>query len=569
VWLLVGIPGFWIAAAAGMLYAPERLFLPFATEIAVSILCAVSVDILNAYGLLDKLRMFLRFRTRRAANGTSTAVKTVRVPIRRVLLHASYAPLLAGVSLYLLLSGIAGERRILQTAETMLTNTEQGMRNIVNTWSERDRLTLRLGGAVEQFRLRRVYESLDINIHGAMVLYSAEGDIAQLVVSGPAAVNDPTAVNAPIQSGRTGVTPDPLNDLRAFQPDNMYAFPLGNGVEMLSVTRETGGMPRFWQSALFSRTFSLEGQQVALLLPIQVLDAFLDQQVQLMLTAGPFVLLTLLLLIIVSRKLETSLNHLADGTTELLRNLHQGGQPDIPKSGILEVDALAENFLFMNRTLEDLFGELQTVNDDLVIQSEQLRKSESELFRLAHFDVLTQLPNRQYLRVQAFRIQEELSRQQDSGRFSLLLVDLDKFKPINDRYGHAVGDMLLQEVGQVFRHVVGDEVDTGDFSARLGGDEFVSVLRHKTREQVRAIADALIKALSTPFKVAGVEATIACSVGVSHYPEDGQEFSVLLRRADLAMYQAKARGGNCWAEYTMPVGQRDGGDPDEKKSWMR
>jgi diguanylate cyclase (GGDEF)-like protein len=304
---------------------------------------------------------------------------------------------------------------------------------------------------------------------------------------------------------------------------------------------------------------------VALLLPIQVLDAFLDQQVQLMLTAGPFVLLTLLLLIIVSRKLETSLNHLADGTTELLRNLHQGGQPDIPKSGILEVDALAENFLFMNRTLEDLFGELQTVNDDLVIQSEQLRKSESELFRLAHFDVLTQLPNRQYLRVQAFRIQEELSRQQDSGRFSLLLVDLDKFKPINDRYGHAVGDMLLQEVGQVFRHVVGDEVDTGDFSARLGGDEFVSVLRHKTREQVRAIADALIKALSTPFKVAGVEATIACSVGVSHYPEDGQEFSVLLRRADLAMYQAKARGGNCWAEYTMPVGQRDGGDPDEKK----
>ena len=314
-------------------------------------------------------------------------------------------------------------------------------------------------------------------------------------------------------------------------------------------------MPRFWQTAVFARTFSLENQLVTLLLPIQALDAFMDQQVQLMMTAGPFVLLVLLLLIIVSRRLEVSLNHLADGTTELLRHITERKLQDIPSSGILEVDALADNFRFMNQTLEDLFGELQTANDELVAQSVQLRRSEAELFRLAHFDVLTQLPNRYYLRVQALRLQERFEQPDaGAGGFALLLVDLDKFKPINDQYGHSVGDLVLQEIGNHFRRIVGDDVDTGDFTARMGGDEFVAVLINKPREVIHGIADALVAAISAPFSVAGAEVTLACSIGISHYPEDGTAFGSLLRKADLAMYKAKERGGNCWAAHDEPAG---------------
>lgn len=516
VWLVAAIPGFLFVARTGLLYAPDRLMLQFVTEISVSILSAVLADILYAYGVLPSLLL-------------GKQAEAVRVPIRRVLLHASYTPLMVGVSLYLILSGVTGERRILDTASQTLRSAEQSLRMTVAAWSQKDLVALKLGGTLQQIRLEQVFLGLENRMPGSMVLYDPSGAVVRTV------------------STQTGMTP--------VDPTAMLSYQLDTGLEMLSQTGRSGGMPRFWQTAVFARTFSLENQLVTLLLPIQSLDAFLDQQAQLMMTAGPFVLLVLLLLIVVSRRLEVSLNHLADGTTELLRHLTERKQQAIPSSGILEVDALADNFRFMNQTLEDLFGELQTANDELVAQSEQLRRSETELFRLAHFDVLTQLPNRYYLRVQALRLQERFGQPDaEPGGFAMLLVDLDKFKPINDKYGHSVGDLVLQEISNHFRRIVGDDVDAGDFTARMGGDEFVAVLINKSREVIHDIADALVSAILAPFTVAGVVVTLACSIGISHFPEDGTEVRSLLRRADLAMYKAKERGGNCWAEHNEHTG---------------
>ena len=516
VWILAGLPALWIASATGVLYAAERLTLSFAIEMSVSVLCAVLAEILNAYGVLPKL-----IRTERRSY--------VRVPVRRMLLHVTYAPLMGAMFFYLVFSGQSGERRIIATAQDILSNAEQSMLATVESWSQKERQELALGSTLQRVRLQHAFVSLESHMPGTMVLFDTNGKVVQTTYA--------------------------RGEDTTFDLSTMWSLTLPSGMQLLSETGPTGGMTRFWQTAVFSRTLSLHGQRTAFLLPIHSVDSFLDQQVQLILTAGPFLLVGLLLLIVVSRKIEVSLNHLADGTTELLQHLSDGRQHNIPKSGILEVDALADNFLFMNKTLDDLFGELQAVNDDLVSQSDQLRRSEAELFRLAHFDVLTQLPNRYYLRIQMRRILEQVG--ETDGNLALLLVDLDKFKPINDVYGHSVGDLVLQEVGNQFRRIVGDKVENGDFSARLGGDEFVAIVLNKPNAEVRTIAEKLVKALSTPFSVAEIEARIACSVGISYWPTDGKELGTLLRRADLAMYTAKQQGGNCWAEFGQETGEND------------
>jgi diguanylate cyclase (GGDEF)-like protein len=109
--------------------------------------------------------------------------------------------------------------------------------------------------------------------------------------------------------------------------------------------------------------------------------------------------------------------------------------------------------------------------------------------------------------------------------------------------------LVLQEVGNQFRRVIGDDVEVGDFSARLGGDEFVVALFDKSTGEVLETAEAINEALAAPITVADITVRIASSIGISYWPDDGSELGVLLRKADLAMYMAKNRGGNCWAEF--------------------
>lgn len=514
VWILVGAPGFWISAWAGWLDAPQSLLLSLSSYMSISILFAIVADILHSHGFLQKLM------------GTHRP-DSVCIPVRRILLHATYAPLLAGTFLYLLITGMTNESRILQAAEQTLSKSEQSIRVIVGSWSEEEQREMRLGSMLRRASLEKAFLTMEMNSPGAMVLFDDTGTPLRIV--------------------------SPAGNITREDVVSTWAQPLRNGLLMLSKTGPERGASRYWQSAIFVKPFILNGQTIGLMIPIQALDAFTEQQTQVLLTLGPFLLLALLLLMFVSRRLEISLNHLADGTTALLQHLTDGQQHEIPRSGIMEVDALGDNFRFMNRTLEDLFVELQSANDDLMAQSAQLRRSESDMFRLAHFDVLTQLPNRHYLRTQIRRFlerqEEKAGRGRVDRRLALLLVDLDKFKPVNDLYGHSMGDLVLQEVGNQFRRVVGDDVESGDFAARLGGDEFVVALFDKSVKEVRDTADAITDALSEPITVAEITVGIASSVGISYWPQDGEELGILLRKADLAMYMAKNRGGNCWAEY--------------------
>ena len=169
---------------------------------------------------------------------------------------------------------------------------------------------------------------------------------------------------------------------------------------------------------------------------------------------------------------------------------------------------------------------------------------EEQIRRMAHFDSLTNLPNRILL---MDRLDQALAiSQRNHSKTSVIFMDLDHFKKINDSMGHHVGDMLLQQVAERIRGAL-REVDT---VSRLGGDEFVMVLpelRHT--EDATTIAEKLLRALDEDFFVSGDKVRISPSLGISIYPDHASDAGTLIRIADKAMYHAKQAGRNTYRFY--------------------
>ncbi|PCC98858.1 GGDEF domain-containing protein [Halopseudomonas pelagia] len=169
----------------------------------------------------------------------------------------------------------------------------------------------------------------------------------------------------------------------------------------------------------------------------------------------------------------------------------------------------------------------------------QRMQMQSRLQFLSHYDHLTELPNRTLL---FDRMEQALARaRRDNGKVSLLYLDLDKFKQVNDTYGHGIGDQLLRAVADRLRQCV-REVDT---VSRVGGDEFVILLENISQpEHALLVAEKIREQLNMPFHLAEHSLTIIPSIGIALYPEHADEQNELLNLADRAMYYAKQSGGN-------------------------
>ncbi|WP_227869183.1 putative bifunctional diguanylate cyclase/phosphodiesterase [Nitrosospira lacus] len=189
---------------------------------------------------------------------------------------------------------------------------------------------------------------------------------------------------------------------------------------------------------------------------------------------------------------------------------------------------------------------MQQANARLVVSvieahklAEQVETVATKLQYLAHHDGLTSLPNRMLLQD---RLNQaiELARRQGR-RFAVLFMDLDRFKKINDSLGHGVGDQLLQSVAQRLRGCVRHS----DTIGRQGGDEFVVLLSNIMHaEDAALIAQNMLTALAAPHLIDHHELFVSVSIGISIYPDDGQEAETLLKSADSAMYHAKEGGRN-------------------------
>jgi len=153
---------------------------------------------------------------------------------------------------------------------------------------------------------------------------------------------------------------------------------------------------------------------------------------------------------------------------------------------------------------------------------------------MAHYDPLTGLCNRVLFGELVLR--ELAVAQRSNDTFAVLAIDLDGFKAVNDRHGHAAGDMVLKEAATRMARAV----RVSDVAARLGGDEFAVLLLGASAENARPVAEALVESLSMPYP--DVDVAVSASVGIAVYPYSGMTLRQLLDRADAALYKAKGDG---------------------------
>ena len=209
-------------------------------------------------------------------------------------------------------------------------------------------------------------------------------------------------------------------------------------------------------------------------------------------------------------------------------------------------------------TSDDQVLMLREANSNLVIATmeahrltEQVESAKVELDHLVHHDALTNLPNRMLMQDRLSQAIEVARRQRR--QLAVMFMDLDRFKHINDSLGHAVGDQLLQSVAQrlvaCVRH--------SDTVSRQGGDEFLLLLPYiEQADDATLSAQKMLTALAAPHQIDGSDLHISVSIGISVYPDDGQDAQTLIKCADTAMYYAKENGRNNFKFFELDMNTR-------------
>lgn len=176
----------------------------------------------------------------------------------------------------------------------------------------------------------------------------------------------------------------------------------------------------------------------------------------------------------------------------------------------------------------------------VAVEAKTAAQASANLATLRHFDPLTGLPNRRWFEEQ---LKEVMTSNRDPSKVGVLFLDLDRFKLVNDSVGHSAGDLLLVQVAERLLSTIG----TGQLVSRLGGDEFVILSFDLSHAGIADLAEAIRQALELPFDLNGRWAHISASIGVATKDEVGT--LDILQAADMAMYEAKQSGGNCWIKF--------------------
>ncbi len=253
-----------------------------------------------------------------------------------------------------------------------------------------------------------------------------------------------------------------------------------------------------------------------------------------------FCFISIFISLMMSRVLSRDLSKLTQSTTDLPDKVKRKEIIEWPDTSIVQVNNLVSNFKVMSNNLVTLFNDINIMNDKLLSQTIELENSREEMKRLAYNDALTGLPNRYYFT----NYLEELLSNGCESKIAVMFIDLNRFKHINDKLGHDVGDLLLKEVANRFKYSLGQD----DFVARLGGDEFVIILRDIDYEKASITAEqinnVLCESVIIQLKDKKHELNISGSIGISLYPDDATDRTTLLKMADMAMYASKETGEN-------------------------
>jgi|GEM_PF-873644 len=210
--------------------------------------------------------------------------------------------------------------------------------------------------------------------------------------------------------------------------------------------------------------------------------------------------------------------------------------------GFLENAIRTKELEDANMKIEHAYSELENTNLRLIHELKERRLAEERIGHLIYYDELTGIFNRK-------KVMEDINLLllDESEKFAVLFIDLDKFKGINDKFGHEAGDTVLKNVALRLKGIIREK----DIISRIGGDEFIIILRNlESPEQAEKVAQAIVTEMNVVFTLKNRRFLVGASIGISLYPEHGRTADVLINKADLAMYQVKKSGGRGYMLYS-------------------
>jgi diguanylate cyclase (GGDEF)-like protein len=262
-----------------------------------------------------------------------------------------------------------------------------------------------------------------------------------------------------------------------------------------------------------------------------------------------FTFLVAVFILVINKVILRFLSKLLQVSTGLPEKLRSHEGVLWPGSNVFELNELTVNFIAMSDELRNLITEYKTMYDKLEQKTVLLVESEQKLHELAYYDVLTGLPNRFHFNDYLKNLLDIIGKQ-GCCSVAVMLIDLDRFKQVNDNLGHFAGDLLLKCVSERLNSVIDKYSKNNRFIARIGGDEFVVILNNMNDIEIKQIAEDIIFEIKKPVDLNGQEAYIGASLGISVFPNDGDNMVEIVKYADVSMYAAKESGGNTFRFYS-------------------
>ncbi|MDN4067112.1 diguanylate cyclase [Paenibacillus vini] len=435
-----------------------------------------------------------------------------KIPLQQIFVHLSISGLILPFVCFMIMTGISQNHVVNLRALQLTQSTASSVQEQVSSWSKADYRALELRDMIQLGKLRAIVNNVT---SGAV----------EVVISNPG--GDVLAASSKDIAAHTSVSnlPEKINlfrynsNLYLTLPDNRY---------FTELSMWSGGF--YWYSIPMNEDLDYN---INVRVPAShfLYEVYSIYAIEFGLIIA-FILVVLLVVYWFSKLIVQILIKLTHETTGLPDKIAATFESYSAESHIVEFDKLYRNFQKMAVRLKEMFAEAIRMNKVLTEQAQQIRKSEQEFQKLAFTDALTKIPNRLYFHKKLKRLIEERSP-----AVTVMFMDLNKFKEINDTYGHEVGDRLLQHVAGLLTTAAG-----ADQVCRLGGDEFVVVLPTADPMLVLQTAEQILELFKTPLRIQDLKLQPQTSIGIASYPKDSDNPDQLLRLADQAMYLAKQSG---------------------------
>ncbi|WP_054943808.1 GGDEF domain-containing protein [Paenibacillus ihuae] len=421
----------------------------------------------------------------------------------RLMVHLSLSVMILPFLLYIAFSTHKEEDQMYNNIAQQFNIEAVQVERVISGLSDSQMLALRLNSSLQKKMMETELQQITERSQTDVVVLDKE---KRLLIS-----------TFPIQSShyewkRGGEVLNHRDDLATWLPDGEYHSSLLRHKDAYIVTEKEVALPN--QEAL----------DIVLMTPLSPYLLDLVAQYQSQLWVIFFIVTSVLILSLLFNYIFFKpLFQLTETTTSMPEKIAGGVQISWLDSRIKEISILVENFLNVSRKLESMF---------------------TQVHHLAYFDSLTGLPNRLFFRTAAEQRLREYTQSPHAGeKFALLFIDLDRFKEVNDTYGHDVGDQLLREFSNRLPHDNTDQLR----AFRISGDEFVILMTIDQVGDAASMAERLLNVLAQPVKLQNTVLHAACSIGIAHYPDHGDTLDELIKHADTAMYEAKLNGRNQYA----------------------